>query len=146
MSRGDLQEMEVKTQQSKTAVNSGAKAGDPMDSSGSGTYEDLGGPTPENYKADDDSAKLREPKIKTVADVVNKGAKKADPMQKMSKEETETTEEVVAEEEVSTEEVVAESEQLKKHMTWMKMSMLSLVVKNSLRSSERKQRLSLKLL
>jgi hypothetical protein len=103
--------MEVKTQQSKTAVNSGAKAGDPMDSSGSGTYEDLGGPTPENYKADDDSAKLREPKIKTVADVVNKGAKKADPMQKMSKEETETTEEVVAEEEVSTEEVVAESEE-----------------------------------
>jgi hypothetical protein len=111
MSRGDLQEMEVKTQQSITAVNSGAKAGDPMDSSGSGTYEDLGGPTPENYKADDDSAKLREPKIKTVADVVNKGAKKADPMQKMSKEETETTEEVVAEEEVSTEEVVAESEE-----------------------------------
>jgi len=111
MSRGDLQEMEVKTQQSKTAVNSGAKAGDPMDSSGAGTYEDLGGPTPENYKADDDSAKLREPKIKTVADVVNKGAKKADPMQKMSKEETETTEEVVAEEEVSTEEVVAESEE-----------------------------------
>ena len=111
MSRGDLQEMEVKTAQSKTAVNSGAKAGDPMDSSGAGTYEDLGGPTPENYKADDDSAKLREPKIKTVADVVNKGAKKADPMQKMSKEETETTEEVVAEEEVSTEEVVAESEE-----------------------------------
>ena len=111
MSRGDLQEMEVKTQQSKTAVNSGAKAGDPMDSSGAGTYEDLGGPTPENYKADDDSAKLRERKIKTVADGVNKGAKKADPMQKMSKEETETTEEVVAEEEVSTEEVVAESEE-----------------------------------
>ena len=30
MSRGDLQEMEVKTQQSKTAVNSGAAAADPM--------------------------------------------------------------------------------------------------------------------
>jgi hypothetical protein len=103
--------MEVKTQQSKTAVNSGAKAGDPMDSSQAGSYEDLGGPSPENYKPDDDSAKLKEPKIKTVADVVNKGAKKADPMQKMSKEETETTEEVVAEEEVSTEEVVAESEE-----------------------------------
>jgi hypothetical protein len=103
--------MEVKTQQSKTAVNSGAKAGDPMDSSQAGSYEDLGGPSPENYKPDDDSAKLKEPKIKTVADVVNKGAKKADAMQKMSKEETETTEEVVAEEEVSTEEVVAESEE-----------------------------------
>ena len=111
MSRGDLQEMEVKTAQSKTAVNSGAKAGDPMDSSQAGSYEDLGGPSPENYKPDDDSAKLKEPKIKTVADVVNKGAKGADAMQKMSKEETETTEEVVAEEEVSTEEVVAESEE-----------------------------------
>ena len=111
MSRGDLQEMEVKTQQSKTAVNSGAKAGDPMDSSQAGSYEDLGGPSPENYKPDNDSAKLKEPKIKTVADVVNKGAKSADAMQKMSKEETETTEEVVAEEEVSTEEVVAESEE-----------------------------------
>ena len=111
MSRGDLQEMEVKTAQSKTAVNSGAKAGDPMDSSKAGSYEDLGGPSPENYKPDDDSAKLKEPKIKTVADVVNKGAKSADAMQKMSKEETETTEEVVAEEEVSTEEVVAESEE-----------------------------------
>tara|TARA_R100001163_G_scaffold476_4_gene746 strand:- start:5084 stop:6133 length:1050 start_codon:yes stop_codon:yes gene_type:complete len=103
--------MEVKTAQSKTAVNSGAKAGDPMDSSQAGSYEDLGGPSPENYKPDDDSAKLKEPKIKTVADVVNKGAKSADAMQKMSKEETETTEEVVAEEEVSTEEVVAESEE-----------------------------------
>jgi len=111
MSRGDLQEMEVKTQQSKTAVNSGAKAGDPMDSSIAGSYEDLGGPSPENYKPDNDSAKLKEPKIKTVADVVNKGAKSADAMQKMSKEETETTEEVVEEEEVSTEEVVAESEE-----------------------------------
>ena len=111
MSRGDLQEMEVKTAQSKTAVNSGAKAGDPMDSSQAGSYEDLGGPSPENYKPDNDSAKLKEPKIKTVADVVNKGAKSADAMQKMSKEETETTEEVVAEEEVSTEEVVAESEE-----------------------------------
>ena len=29
MSRGDLQEMEVKTQQSKTAVNSGAGKGRP---------------------------------------------------------------------------------------------------------------------
>ena len=111
MSRGDLQEMEVKTAQSKTAVNSGAKAGDAMDSSQAGSYEDLGGPSPENYKPDDDSAKLKEPKIKTVADVVNKGAKKADGMAKMSKEETEATEEVVAEEEVSTEEVVAESEE-----------------------------------
>ena len=111
MSRGDLQEME----QSKTAVNANAKPGDPMQhlkTGGSSTsYEDLGGPTPENYKPDDDSAKLSEPKIKTVKDVVNKGAKPADPM-KMTKEESEvdSKEEVLEEEEVSTEEVVDEEE------------------------------------
>ena len=110
MSRGDLQEME----QSKTAVNANAKAGDPMQhltTGGSSTsYEDLGGPTPENYKSDDDSAKLKEPKIATVKDVVNKGAKPAEPMKKMAKEESEVEEEVLEEEEVSTEEVVAEEE------------------------------------
>ena len=113
MSRGDLQEMEVKTQQSKTAVNSGAKAGDPMDSSGAGTYEDLGGPTPENYKTDDDSAKLKTPggTLKQVKDIVNKGAKAADPMPAGMKEEEEVTDEVVAEaEETTEEEVVAEAE------------------------------------
>ena len=121
MSRGkSLQEMEVKTQQSRTAVNSGAKAGDPMPSMADpgtqlGSVEDLGGPTPENYKTDDDSAKLKEPKIATVKDIVNKGAGKADPMPKMAspvKEEEEVEGEVVAEEEeeTSTEEVVAEEE------------------------------------
>ena len=84
MSRGDLQEMEVGTKQSKTAVNSGATAADSMTSlSGNlppgqtGSYEDLGGPTPENYKSDDDSAKLKTPgaTLKQVRDVVNKGAK-----------------------------------------------------------------------
>ena len=51
MSRGDLQEMEVKTQQSKTAVNSGAAPADPMPKLTTGgtapEVEDLGGPTPE---------------------------------------------------------------------------------------------------
>jgi hypothetical protein len=61
----NLQEMEVGTKQSKTAVNAGAKAADPMPSlSGvtpgqTGSWEDLGGPTPDNYKVDDDSAKLK---------------------------------------------------------------------------------------
>jgi len=108
MSRGDLQEMESGTKQSRTAVNSGAKAADPMDTSVAGSYEDLGGPTPENYKTDDDSAKLREPKIKTVKDVVNKGAKSADPVKGMKEEEELDTEEVVAEEETTEEEVVEE--------------------------------------
>ena len=89
MSRGDLQEMEVGTKQSKTAVNSNATAADSMTSlSGNlppgqtGSYEDLGGPTPENYKSDDDSAKLKTPgaTLKQVRDVVNKGAKPADAM------------------------------------------------------------------
>ena len=102
MSRGDLQEME----QSKTAVNANAKPAEPMQhlsNPGEGlsaSYEDLGGPTPENYKPDDDSAKLKEPKIKTVKDVVNKGAKPAESMKGMAKEETEVEtedQEVVAE-------------------------------------------------
>jgi len=118
MSRGDLQEMEVKTQQSKTAVNSGAAAADPMPKMADpGTQlanvEDLGGPTPENYKSDDDSAKLKEPgaTLKQVKDIVTKGAKPADPMPKGMKEEEEVAdeEEVVAEEE-TIDEVVAEEE------------------------------------
>ena len=118
MSRGDLQEMEVKTQQSKTAVNSGAAAADPMPTMADpgtqlGSVEDLGGPTPENYKTDDDSAKLKTPggTLKQVKDIVNKGAKAADPMPAGMKEEEEVTDEVVAEaEETTEEEVVAEAE------------------------------------
>ena len=90
MSSGkNLQEMEVKTQQSRTAVNAGAKPADPMPKLTTGgtppTVEDLGGPTPENYKVDDDSAKLKTPggTLKQVKDVVNKGAKAADAMKGM---------------------------------------------------------------
>ena len=119
MSRGTkLQEMEVKTQQSNTAVNAGAKPGDPMPKLTTGgtapTYEDLGGPTPENSKPDDDSNKLKTPgaTLKQVKDVVNKGAKPADPMPAGMKEEEETEGEVVAEEPVKEEEtVVAEEEE-----------------------------------
>ena len=125
MSRGKkLQEMEVKTQQSKSAVNANAKPGDPMPKLSTGgtppTYEDLGGPTPENYKPDDDSAKIKEPggTLKQVKDVVNKGAKPAEPMKskgyKMEEEEVELEDqqEVVAEDETSaeTDEVVAEED------------------------------------
>ena len=108
MSRGqNLQEMEVGTAQSKTAVNANAKPGMPMDTSGAGSYEDLGGPTPDNYRSDNDSAKLREPKIATVKDVVNRGAKPA--MAREEAEEVEETQEVVAEEEQVTEEIVDET-------------------------------------
>ena len=108
MSRGDLQEMEVGTKQSRTAVNAGAKAADPMQHlSGStpgqtGSWEDLGGPTPENYKVDDDSAKLKTPgtTLKQVRDVVNKGAAAADAMKAVKEEEELEDEEYIEESEV----------------------------------------------
>ena len=108
MSRGkQLQEMEVGTKQSRTAVNSGASAADPMPSlSGTtpgqtGGWEDLGGPTPENYKSDDDSAKLKTPgaTLKQVRDVVNKGASAADAMKSVKEEEELEDEEIITEEE-----------------------------------------------
>ena len=66
MSRGkNLQEMEVGTKQSKTAVNAGARVGDTMPklapgavAGQSGSWEDLGGPTPDNYRPDDNSASI----------------------------------------------------------------------------------------
>ena len=118
MSRGTkLQEME----QSKTAVNANAVPGDqalekvkPITPGQGASYEDLGGPTPENYSPTNDSAKISEPKIKTVHDVVNKNAKSGslpkdlksgdeveveDSQEVMAEEPTETPEEVVSEQE-----------------------------------------------
>ena len=110
MSRGDLQEMEVGTKQSKTAVNAGAKAADPMDTSIAGSYEDLGGPTPENYRSDDDSAKLKTPgkTLSQVKNVVNKGAKAADAMSSVKEEEEIDDEDLIEEEQEQEEEVVEE--------------------------------------
>ena len=116
MSRGDLQEMEVGTKQSKGPVTANAKSGDPMPKLTTGGtsvgYEDLGGPTPENYSPTNDSAKIKEPKIKTVKDVVNKGAKPADPMPQGLKSgdevELEDSQEIVAETEATTEDTVEE--------------------------------------
>jgi hypothetical protein len=95
MSRGDLQEMEVGTKQSRTAVNANAKAADAMPHlSGStpgqtGGWEDLGGPDPSNYRSTDDSAKLKTPgaTLKQVKDVVTKGAKPAEAMKAVKEDE-----------------------------------------------------------
>ena len=113
----NLQEMEAGTTQSKTAVNAGAKPADPMSTltdpgTQLGSVEDLGGPTPENYKSDDDSAKLKTPggSLKQVKDVVNKGAKSGDAMTGVKEEEELDTEAVIEEEEETTEEVVSEEE------------------------------------
>ena len=126
MSRGTtLQRMEEDVTQSKTAVNANAAAGEmalPKEGSNpSGVstpgntppFEDLGGPTPENYKVDNDSAKLKTPggSLKQVRDVVNKGATPGDqamPTAKKFKEEEEIQGDVVAEDEVTTDEVVEE--------------------------------------
>ena len=103
----------------ENVVTKGAKPAEPMPKLTTGgtppTVEDLGGPTPENYKTDDDSAKLKDPSIilKQVKDIVNKGAKPADPMPKGMKEEEEVEGEVVAEDEQTTEDqadVVSEEE------------------------------------
>ena len=79
---------------------------------GQGAVEDLGGPTPENSKPDDNSNMLKTPTgtIKQVKDVITKNAGKADPMPTAPKyaEEAEADEsqEVVAEEESTETEAV----------------------------------------
>ena len=97
-------------------VTAGAGKADPMPSSGI-PVEDLGGPTPENYRPDDDSAKLKDPAatLAQVKDIVNAKAGKAEAVEPegdvIEEEPTaEATDEVVAEEETSEEEVVAEEE------------------------------------
>ena len=107
----NLQEME-------NVVTKGAAKADAMPSltgttpGQTGSYEDLGGPTPQNYKPDDESAKLKTPgtTLKQVKDIVNKGAKPADPMPAGMKEEEEVEGDVVAEDEQVTDEVVSEEE------------------------------------
>ena len=111
----NLQEMENVVTKGAAAAESMPKAGSNasgVSTPGQGTYEDLGGPTPDNYRADDDSAKLKEPTLATVKDIVNKGAKPAESMPKGMKEEEEVEGEVVSEEETTEEEVVSEEEEV----------------------------------
>jgi hypothetical protein len=102
----NLQEME-------NVVTKGAAPAEPMQSDNAsgvatpgqtGSWEDLGGPTPENYRPDDDSAKLKDPAatLAQVRDVVNAKAAAV-------KESAEDEEELLEDEE-SVEEVVSESE------------------------------------
>ena len=109
MSRGtNLQKMEEEVKQSKTAVNANAKPAQPMEKGA--PYEDLGGPTPENYSPTNDSAKLKEPggSLKQVSDAITnrKGKMKAEE----SEVEITDEQEVVVEDELTTDEVVAEEE------------------------------------
>ena len=131
MSSGnELQEMEVGTVQSKTAVNANAAPGQPLPKAGSNAsgvstpgnsaqVQDLGGPTPDNYSPTNDSAKLKDPAgpLKQVKDVVNKGAAAADKAMPtldkknaLPEEEQVSDESVIEEEETTTDEAVAEEE------------------------------------
>jgi len=96
----NLQEME-------NVVTKGAAPAEPMSNvtpvtpGQTASWEDLGGPTPDNYRPDDDSAKLKDPAaiLSQVKDVVNAKAAKAS---EAVKEETEEDEEdFIAEEEVA---------------------------------------------
>ena len=86
MSTGNLQEMgATATNQSKSAVNATAQPGDPMLSNGAfvggtpgQTITDLGGPTPDNYRSTDDSAKLNFAAVASVRNVVNAMAMRAE--------------------------------------------------------------------
>jgi len=97
----NLQEME-------NVVTKGAASAEPMVASGA-TVVDLGGPTPENSRPDDDSNKLKDPaaSLAQVRDVVNAKAARAEE----AEAELEADQEVVAEEEEeTTDEVVSEEE------------------------------------
>ena len=103
MSVGNNHEME---NIEENQVTKGAATGDPIQK-GPG-WEDLGGPTPENSRPDDDSNKLKTPgaTLAQVKDVVNAKAAKAEAVS----DEIEDGQEVVSEDEVATDEVVAEEE------------------------------------
>ena len=111
----NLQEME-------NVVTKGAAPAEPMPSAGI-PVEDLGGPTPDNSRPDDDSNKIKEPgaTLKQVKNVVNAKAAPAEEVevdedQEVVSEAETTEEEVVSEEEVAADEVVAEAEETEEEL------------------------------
>ena len=105
----NLQEMENVVTKGASPAETPSKSATPVLTPGqTGSWEDLGGPTPENYRPDDDSAKLKDPAttLAQVRDVVNAKASAADSM-KGVKEETEEDEDLVDEED-DEEDVVSE--------------------------------------
>jgi hypothetical protein len=105
----NLQEMENVVTKGASPAETPSKSATPVLTPGqTGSWEDLGGPTPENYRPDDDSSKLKDPAttLAQVRDVVNAKASAADSM-KGVKEETEEDEDLVDEEDEE-EDVVSE--------------------------------------
>jgi hypothetical protein len=80
-----------------TGIPDGQKAG----------WEDLGGPTPDNYRPDDSSAELKDASagLRKVSDVVNKGAKGGDPMKSLKKSDA-----IKEDEELDDEDYIEEEE------------------------------------
>ena len=113
----NLQEME-------NVVTKGASPAEPMQKlSGTtpgqtGSWEDLGGPTPENYRPDDDSAKLKDPSLTLaqVKNVVNDKASAAYAMKSVKEETEEETEEDEYEEEEEEEDENPKKKKVKKNM------------------------------
>ena len=106
----NLQEMENVVTKGASPAETPSKSATPVLTPGqTGSWEDLGGPTPENYRPDDDSSKLKDPSatLAQVRDVVNAKASAADSM-KGVKEETEEDEDLVDEEDDEEEYVVSE--------------------------------------
>ena len=109
----NLQEMENVVTKGAAPAESPSMSATPVVTPGQTVpYEDLGGPTPENYRPDDDSSKLKDPAVTLaqVKNVVNAKAAAADPMASV-KEETEEDEDDLVDEEVDEEEVDSTDEE-----------------------------------
>ena len=110
----NLQEME-------NVVTKGA-APEPMNAAGI-PVEDLGGPTPENSRPDDDSNKLKDPaatlhklRMLLIPEAAKAEEVEVDEDQEVVSEAEATEEEVVSEEEVAADEVVAEAEETEEEL------------------------------
>ena len=110
----NLQEMENVVTKGAAPAESPSTSATPVATPGQTVpYEDLGGPTPENYRPDDDSSKLKDPAVTLaqVKDVVNAKAAAADPMASVKEETEEDEDDLVDEEEVDEEEVDSTDEE-----------------------------------
>ena len=92
----NLQEMENVVTKGAAPAEAPRGSATPVATPGqTGAWEDLGGPTPENYRPDDESGKLKDPSatLAQVRDVVNAKAVKAEAVKEESEKEEEDEDE-----------------------------------------------------
>ena len=92
----NLQEMENVVTKGAAPAEAPRGSATPVVAPGqTGAWEDLGGPTPENYRPDDESGKLKDPSatLAQVRDVVNAKAVKAEAVKEESEKEEEDEDE-----------------------------------------------------